>query len=270
VNKKTKVLRYAKNRKCVKKTETKMLLNQTGAAGAAGAAGVAGAAGPVGAAGVAGAAGPVGAAGVAGPAGSSGSGGGSSAPVAIGTNCVATKCTYKIGDTGPGGGLIFFVDYYDQYSDFGYLEAAPAGWGEGIPVISGEKTGVGLVDPELKWCSHQYGVDMTPDKLAVGAGSTNTSAADTTCKTGAIRAASDYVGGGKADWFLPSREELRLMGTALPQVGAAVFSGEYWSSTVFFKDAALTVFLNDWQNTSLSFLSNASQNEKPVRPVRAF
>ena len=33
--------------------------------------------------------------------------------------------TYKIGDRGPGGGFIFFVDLYDQYPGFTYLEAAP-------------------------------------------------------------------------------------------------------------------------------------------------
>jgi hypothetical protein len=31
----------------------------------------------------------------------------------------------KIGAKGPGGGLIFFVDYNDQSPDFNYLEAAP-------------------------------------------------------------------------------------------------------------------------------------------------
>ena len=41
-NKKTNVLRYAKNGKCVTKTETKVTLNQTGAAGTKGDTGAAG------------------------------------------------------------------------------------------------------------------------------------------------------------------------------------------------------------------------------------
>ena len=33
---------------------------------------------------------------------------------------------YKIGDTNPTtGGIVFFVDYHDQYPGFDYLEAAP-------------------------------------------------------------------------------------------------------------------------------------------------
>ena len=32
---------------------------------------------------------------------------------------------HKIGSNGPGGGFIFFVDLYDQYPGFTYLEAAP-------------------------------------------------------------------------------------------------------------------------------------------------
>ena len=32
---------------------------------------------------------------------------------------------YKIGSRGPGGGWIFFVDLYDQYPGFTYLEVAP-------------------------------------------------------------------------------------------------------------------------------------------------
>ena len=261
-NKKTNVLRYAKNGKCVTKTETKVLLNQTGVAGAKGDTGATGASGAKGDTGATGPAGP------AGPAGSSGSGGGASAPVATGTNCIATKCTYKIGDTGPGGGIIFFVDYNDQYSGFDYLEAAPVGWGAGISVISGETAGSSTVDPKLKWCSDtSTGLGLRAgDKSAVGAGSTNTSTAVTTCTTGAIQAASDYAGGTKTDWFLGSIGEMMLMYTNLRQAGVVGFSdGDYWISSEYDDSAA-------WRQ---SFTSGAqSYSDKIysyyVRPVRAF
>ena len=73
--------------------------------------GVAGPAGPAGPAGAAGATGAKGADGGEGAAGSNGNGYG--------------PFSYKIGDTGPGGGIVFFVDRYNEYSDFTYLEVAP-------------------------------------------------------------------------------------------------------------------------------------------------
>jgi hypothetical protein len=70
--------------------------------------------------------GPAGPAGTPGPAGAAGI----SAPVVTGSDCIDNKCTYKVGDTGPGGGVIFFVDYHDVYEDFKYLEIANPGWAE--------------------------------------------------------------------------------------------------------------------------------------------
>jgi hypothetical protein len=268
-NKKTNVLRYAKNGKCAK-TETKVVLNQTGA-GAAGAKGDTGAAGTKGDTGASGAKGDTGAAGATGPAGSSGSGGGASAPVATGTNCIATKCTYKIGDTGPGGGIIFFVDYNDQYTGLNYLEAAPTGWGNGITVnqgsLTGETTGSATVDPWMKWCSDTsslLGLDAWANS-AVGVGGSNTSTADTTCAGGAIQAVSDYAGGTKTDWFLPSLGEAMLMYTNLRQVGVGGFaSGIYWSSSEIVADSA-------WNQPFGGAFGNTNKSDMNyVRPVRAF
>ena len=52
--------------------------------------------------------------------------------------------TYKLGQTGPGGGFIFFVDIYDQYPGFAYLEAAPAHSSTGIAWCSDTTTLLGL------------------------------------------------------------------------------------------------------------------------------
>jgi hypothetical protein len=174
----------------------------------------------------------------------------------------------KIGMTGPGGGLIFFVDYNDQYAGFNYLEAAPVGWGNGITVISGETTGSSTVDPRLKWCSDtSTGLGLTAwDKSAVGVGSTNTSTADTTCTTGAIQAASDYAGGAKTDWFLGSIGEMMLMYTNLRQAGVGGFSTDYYWSSSEYADATA------WAQGFL-YGSQASYGKNfaaYVRPVRAF
>lgn len=170
--------------------------------------------------------------------------------------------------TGPGGGHIFFVDYNDQYAGFNYLEAAPAGWGLGISVISGETTGVGLVDPQLEWCSDtstDRGLTAW-DKSAVGAGSTNTTTALETCTTGAFKAASTYAIATGFDWFLGSIGEMMLMYTNLRQAGVGGFSTDlYWSSS---EDSVYHAWLQDFYTGAQDYYYK--DNTYYVRPVRAF
>ena len=267
-DKKTNVLRYAKNGKCAK-TETKVVLNKTGVAGAKGDTGATGAKGDTGVAGAAGTNGTNGADGTAGAKGDTGAPG-VSAPVVTGTNCVGTKCDYKIGDTGPGGGLIFFVDYNDQYAGLNYLEAAPVGWGNGITVNVDETTGSSTMDPLMKWCSNTsslLGLDAWSNS-AVGAGASNTSTADTTCTGGAIQAASDYAGGSKSDWFLPSVGEAMLMYTNLRQAGVGGFAPfNYWSSSEVAHDVA---WVQNFMGGAQDYGDFGKSQVRSVRPVRAF
>ena len=55
-----------------------------------------------------------------------------------------------------------------------YFEAAPAGWGNGITVQSGETTGSSTVDPILKWCSNTTSLRNANTKTAIGDGRSNT------------------------------------------------------------------------------------------------
>ena len=167
----------------------------------------------------------------------------------------------KIGMTGPGGGLIFFVDYNDQYASFcatgdcNYLEASPANATSGA-WCSDTSTGLGLTG----W-----------DKSAVGAGRTNTTTADTTCTTGAVQTAVDYTapsfnGVAKDDWWLGSIGEMMLMYTNLRQAGVGGFStGYYWSSSEGGGNSAWIQSFID--GTKLNY---GKTNPYSVRPVRAF
>ena len=273
-NKKTNVLRYAKNNRCAS-TETKVTLNQTGEDGVDGVAGAAGAKGDAGAAGAAGAKGDAGAAGV-------------NATVAITQQSVCDGSDAgtvanelcKIGMTGPGGGIIFFVDYNDQYTGLDYLEAAPVGWGNGIAVspigIPGsnedgslvfEDTGTSTVDPLMQWCSNTSSLlgSNAFATLGVGTGGSNTSTADITCTGGAIQAVSDYAGGSKTDWFLPSLGEAMLMDTNLRQAGVGgLDSFAYWSSSEADADYSRMQFFSGGKT------SYPKAFPIHVRPVRAF
>jgi hypothetical protein len=236
--------------------------------------------GDQGQAGLPGAQGAAGAPGAQGPAGAPGANG-TNATIAItelllcdgpDAGTVADeKC--KIGMTGPAGGVIFFVDYNDQYVGFNYLEAAPQGWGNGIAVnqggLAGETTGTNTSDPEMKWCSDSTTLLNLNNwsNSGVGKGATNTATADTTCAGGAIQAAADYAAGGFTDWFLPSMGEGLLMSTNLRQAGVGgLLEERYWSSTEASFNSALCFgvvtggVISNVIKTSLFF----------VRPVRAF
>jgi hypothetical protein len=107
-NKTTGAMRYIAKGSC-KKTETSLSWNQMGPQGLA-------------ATSVTGTKGDTGAAGAKGDTGAAGAKGDTGAAAAIPTTTVPSQ---KVGDIGPGGGPIFYVDMADLYS-FTYLEVAPS------------------------------------------------------------------------------------------------------------------------------------------------
>jgi hypothetical protein len=284
-NKKTNMLRYAKNGKCVTKTETKVSLNQTvdvlGAPGAVGAKGDAGAAGAKGADGTAGVKGDTGAA-------------GTNATLAITLQSVCDGSdadtvaneVCKVGMTGPGGGLIFFVDYNNEYATYDYLEAAPA---DGA-FASSATTGVwatttakcGATAPQATDC--QTATIYTETGVALAAikglhrglfgGKAATAAIVARNDAGAVAknlyaagVADDYVANGITDWWLPSRNELAKMQENLNEKGVGGFAyAGYWSSSESDAGNAWNQYFDDG-NQNYSDLKAFTYY---VRPVRAF
>jgi hypothetical protein len=173
----------------------------------------------------------------------------------------------KIGMTGPGGGPVFFIDYYDQYPSFcatgdcNYLEASPADVDE-----AGS-------DFTSAWCSNtttSRGLTAWSNS-AIGAGRTNTTTADTTCSSGAIQTAVDYTapafnGVAKDDWWLPSIGELMAMYWNLRQAGVGSFSADdYWSSS----EASATLAWSQYFDSGTQS-TNLKTSTIRVRPVRGF
>jgi len=156
--------------------------------------------------------------------------------------------SYKIGDKGPGGGYVFY-DKGNSKGGWRYLETAPsdildAKWGcfgKSIPGASG---------------------------TAIGTGKVNTAAIIRSCSEQEIAAkeAAGYRGGGKNDWFLPSKDELDLMYKNLKKNGVGGFSLDgYWSSSA--DDARLAW----WQSfDGGDQYKELKEGEIRVRPVRAF
>ena len=174
-----------------------------------------------------------------------------------------------VGDTGPGGGIVFYVassDFTSTSSDCGttcrYLEAATADQSTGID-----------------WCSNTY-MSLNVTSTGIGNGMANTTTADTTCTSGAIQIAADYSNNGKTDWHLPSKDELNELckyartqttgdtGVNCASSGSlrAGFSAvAYWSSS---EEQATNAwnqyFSSGYRDNELKVLTGR------VRPVRAF
>ncbi|MDR2419304.1 MAG: hypothetical protein LBD79_09665 [Treponema sp.] len=164
---------------------------------------------------------------------------------------------YKIGGTGPAGGIVFY-DLGFYMDGWRYLEAAP----QDFPV-------------SVKWTSTSIGTFST--ETGVGTGKHNTSylvsflrQKGETMRAAQVVSVPEY--GGYGDWFLPSRDELNLMYEKLKKQRIGEFSNKaYWSSS-----GGITTGLN-WNLVAWQMdFSDGTQNRVScsvdglVRAVRRF
>jgi hypothetical protein len=161
----------------------------------------------------------------------------------------ALEKTYVIGDTGPAGGIVFYITELGHYG----LEAAPAD--QSVPFNPGAAWGC-------------FGTDITgADGTAIGTGAQNTAdiLADCVDLGIAARLADDFTLNGYNDWFLPSKDELNELYINSAVVGGFA-SNFYWgSSEVNANDAWGQFFGFGVQANGFKF--NTSYG---VRAVRAF
>jgi hypothetical protein len=185
-------------------------------------------------------------------------------PVDAPTTTIASSCatgeTCVVGDTGPGGGIVFYVsptviNTVDGVSAGGhYLEAAPNTWNGGES------------DPLAEWgCVEALVVGAT--NIEVGTGAENTKVIDASCTTNGFAAdlAINLDFNGQSDWFLPSIDELFLMYTNLRVNGVGGFASDYWSSNAYLAGHAWS------QNFSGGYQAGGFLDSMySVRPIRAF
>jgi TolB-like protein len=141
---------------------------------------------------------------------------------------------YKIGDTGPAGGIVFY-DMGFTMNGWRYLEAAPAD----IPGV---------------WQWGAVGTKVRGTSNGIGNGKQNTKIIlEVLNQTGetmkAAQVADSYEYGGFDDWFFPSKDELDLMYKNLKAKGLGGFqSGSYWTSSV--NDTKYSSYNTSYQNFS--------------------
>jgi len=133
---------------------------------------------------------------------------------------------YKLGDTGPAGGLICYINPDWENDGWRYLEAAPKStefsnieWGKNGDSVTGTQKTIGT----------GY---LNTGKIIV---LLNTPVAETGRAAQICDNLSIEVGGViYDDWFLPSLDELNLMYENLAQKGIGSFTSDhYWCSSEY-------------------------------------
>jgi hypothetical protein len=186
---------------------------------------------------------------------------------------------YAIGDTGSGGGIVFYDKGYTS-DGWRYLEAAPAS----------------MVFPPanyIKYSSIHVGELIGDTGTAIGSGKQNTEIImeqlhnwnDLEGRKVAAQLCVEFECGGKTDWFLPSRDELNEMFLSLGVTGLNEYAlldwtfqdgktreewggwnrKKFWSSSEVDNKEAWVVELNGGAQ-----YSSQKGFEYMVRPVRAF
>ena len=166
-----------------------------------------------------------------------------------------------VGDTGPGGGIVFY-DAGSTQSWGRYLEAACVGWQNDCDGTT--------VDPLVEWGCNGTLISGAGSQ-AIGTGEQNTADIVTGCPTPGVAAhlANDLVLGGQTDWFLPSKDELNEMFTMLHSsftpLGGFLTDDFYLSSS---EDDDASAFAQRFDDGVQDNRSKGTTYY--VRPVRAF
>ena len=213
--------------------------------------------------------------------------------------------TCVVGNTGPGGGIVYYVDTagFNCGSGFtatgsptggecNYLEVAPSGWNTGTdpakPWATGTSTS-GNAIADVTGITNEISANNSSTGIGLGYKNsdlikTQNGTYDATSNNYAAGAARAYAGNSKSDWYLPTTAELNLLcqwGRNVTQaVGTACTGGTintgtgvnggftsiyYWSSSEFGADGAWSQTFD----TGDQSLGQKNPNWR-VRPVRAF
>lgn len=166
--------------------------------------------------------------------------------------CGGKAKVYKIGDKGPGGGIVFYDKLKDKEtkfdSDWRYLEG----------VLDGT---------ELAWASKNFtSKNILGLEIGMGAGKANTAlilAADPDAP--AAKYCAEYRGGGFDDWFLPSSSELYFLAKNMPNVFPAGFLEFNWASDQYDKGNANGNILQKFM-----YVASSKDVKRFVPVIRAF
>ncbi len=121
----------------------------------------------------------------------------------------------EIGDTGPGGGIVFYVT---------------SGGLHGLEVATLDLSVSQTFSTNIS--AFANGVSALPAGIGMGSSNTDAIIFQNSGGASAAKICRDYHGGNKSDWFLPSKDELNEIWVNLGANGIGGFTtGYYWSSS---------------------------------------
>jgi hypothetical protein len=191
------------------------------------------------------------------------------------SNTYRLRVNGDLGDTGPGGGRIFYysaagfncgASFTDTGSPTGekcrYLEVSPRSWWGGA------------TDTTSVWANATTAITGINDEVNIGIGRSNTIVITTSgaYTTTAAQLASSYVstidGENFNDWYLGSQPEMIEL-IKSPLATALQISGGYWTSTQVTGSGSARYVRAD---LAPAYQSGATKNgfSFAVRPIRAF
>ena len=199
-----------------------------------------------------------------------------------GTTCNGATFICQVGDTGPGGGIVFYVapTTFTQQGATGFMCSNECKYLEAAPT-----TGTNAwTDTFYRW-SGNINTLIGSTGTAIGTGYKNTKAivAQSSTNARAAKVSESFRGPNiMTDWFLPSKDELNQLcrwvrgntvsdepcyrGTNNSGPGAAGFvENYYWSSSEF---SATNAWSQPFAGDPSSFYGKNDENL--VRPIRAF
>jgi len=162
-----------------------------------------------------------------------------------------------MGDTGPAGGFIFYINANYKVDGWRYLEAAPIDQSQGA-----------------RWGCFRKSIPGARG-TAIGTGKQNTADMLAACSEpdGAAQLCANLNWNGVRGWFLPSRDELAAMYRNLTAAKSSAFRTDgmadnftYWASTQDTADMAAHIDFAD------SGRQHGDDKDFPrrVRAIRAF
>jgi hypothetical protein len=169
-----------------------------------------------------------------------------------------SKAEYALGDTGPAGGLIFYINPNYATDGWRYLEAAPFDQSAGA-----------------KWGCFRTAIPGARG-TAVGTGKQNTIDIEAACSTPGTAAdlCANFSLNGFSDWFLPSIDELTQIYLNLKVTGVCDFGDRgiadnfnYWSSSQVTADMARHL---DFADNGRRWHYDDKDFPRRVRAIRAF
>ena len=162
---------------------------------------------------------------------------------------------YRIGDTGPAGGIIFY-DKGNNSGGWRYLEAAPV---EAEFQAPWTVRGTEVENTQATIGSGKRNTQLIIEKLRQTSGEWDTAA----------QQADDLVINNFDDWFLPSQTELDQMYGNLKRRNLGDFkNGWYWSSTDSIYGMAYAQNFQSGEIRNVSKRIDTSIQSRYVRPIR--